>query len=290
MMLFWRKLIFSIAALFFFQLPDDPVSASELSTRDLLIEKSNFEIPYLKGKIKFTMWSPRAELPSYTFVFISGFNGLFTSFFYEEFAEEIAKKGIQFIFVKGKILPPVKYKKRTAEFAFAVDYLKAQNIISDIGQTGFMAHSCGSQSLIEYYENQNFNLHSLVLLDPVDGPPDKSNMVIKGGKKYSNGTPLLIIESGLCSESALNINWWPACCPDGISAKHFFNAFSNPKSHIVIEEFGHTDMMNEGFGNVIEKTRFCKSTRYRERSSLQLYRRNMAEKIYGFSRSLNSTS
>lgn len=122
----------------------------------------------------------------------------------------------------------------------------------DLGRLVLSGHSRGGHAAFSLALGRGaqtkLSFSALIGLDPVAGmsksclvPPDI--LSYKPSSFELGGMPVLVVGSGLGDQKKNFL--FPACAPDGVSHKEFYEECQPPCYHFVVAEYGHVDMLND---------------------------------------------
>lgn len=113
-------------------------------------------------------------------------------------------------------------------------------------QVSLMAHSASGHTVVSYLNETCGIIKTLILIDPVDGydpfgifkiyitnPPAQLPFVI----------PTLVIRTGLDPVPANPL--FPACAPDKVSNKRFYDSLPGPTWFLNFTQYGHADILDD---------------------------------------------
>jgi hypothetical protein len=122
---------------------------------------------------------------------------------------------------------------------------------------GLLAHSIGGHAMLQMIESIScFGAQFIALMDPVDGLDpygfEKQFLIPPGihpEVKVNFSVPVVLLVTGYGWQSVNypSILHWPACAPANRSGMHWFSSLQNPKWFINFTDYGHMDLLDEGF-------------------------------------------
>lgn len=272
----------------------------ELTVKNQYIDKKSIKDLDLNLHI----WFPKTKKPRPVMIFFTGMTGLITSKVYAGFIKQIAAKGISVISIHSSKNYPGQFKETASESHQAYAILKKElntvlakkhrgiaNNLLDWDQTLLMGHSSGAQPLIAFYRLAMNDIKGIVLLDPVDGDPfGKTEKSIQENEVNSFDVPLLISSTEFCKQPGFNRQWFPACCPAGLSSEHFFKAFKGPKWYVNALDYAHVDLLDDNFAWLANKTRFCKPSEGADKILIKKFNAEMISDFVGGASSQNRSN
>lgn len=100
---------------------------------------------------------------------------------------------------------------------------------------------------------------ALVGVDPVDGlnrgVQTQPRILTYKPHSFDSDIPTLVIGSGLGSVKRNPL--FPACAPEGVNHREFYNECSAPAYHFVASDYGHMDFLDDKTGGARGKTSYC---------------------------------
>merc|ERR1711970_216268 len=125
-----------------------------------------------------------------------------------------------------------------------------------------MGHSSGGHVACEYLKRHCGNAKGAIYLSPVDGfdpfgwiPID----CINPGEYLNFAVPQLILPAGLDNVPGIDNlgNIVPACAPNELSNKRFYDAFPDNTWMINATNYGHGDVLDDFYAEAVQWTHFC---------------------------------
>ena len=157
-------------------------------------------------------------------------------------------------------------------------------VYPSLENTSLMAHSASGHTVVSYLNQTCGKLKALILLDPVDGydpfgffqiyitnPPEQLPFAI----------PTLVIRTGLDNVPANPL--FPACAPDKVSNKRFYDSLPGPTWFLNFTQFGHADILDDYLRKVASV--ICKVCE--DKCEFELYRENVVTAITLFYNGIN---
>jgi len=146
------------------------------------------------------------------------------------------------------------------------DKLHANGAVSDfhinIGENILMGHSAGAHVAVEYLKHHCNRVVGQVLLSPVDGIDPFGlidNYCITPGQLLNYNIPTLMLSTGLDDVPGFNLigDIVPACAPDELSNRRFYDAMTGPTWWLNATVYGHGDLLDEFYYGALQVTHFC---------------------------------
>ncbi|KAJ8627004.1 hypothetical protein MRB53_020311 [Persea americana] len=114
----------------------------------------------------------------------------------------------------------------------------------------------------------------LLGIDPVAGSSRECQVSPKiltyVPQSFDIDAPILLVGTGLGDKPKMCM--MPACAPDGVNHKEFFNESRSPCCYFVAKEYGHMDMLDDDpQPKIIGKMTYCMCTNGRERQSMRAF-------------------
>ena len=246
------------------------------------------------------VYYPQADGEMPVLLVVAGLNGVLPTGAYSQFLQNIASRGVIVVVPNGQFLMAERYRERAEEVAAAAQWLPLglPRLLATRGakhgaptplvQKGLyiMGHSSGAQAAMAAQALLPGKVSGVVLLDPVDGDPYGFHpRVINEGTRYPQDLPALLVTTELCNQPGWNFKWFPACCPPGISAEHFYAAFTGKRWWANSLDFGHVDLLNDPFTLPVNWVGFCKASD--GKLSKHKYRDFVATHVAGFAHAVS---
>ncbi len=220
------------------------------------------------------VWTPRnpGEYPVY--LFLTGLNGVAPPFGYVQTFAKIAERGIIVIAPFVGFVGPQSSGRVSLEFIQSIYWLK-RHLSLELKKAGLQSdirahwdqliasgHSSSVKTMMDFYKSYKNHLAALVLIDPVNSYPfQKDGGTVQQDEFFDDGIPLLILASGFGRKSGRNLGGlWPPCAPDGISGTYFYDHFAGPKYYMEALQYGHADMLEGVYLDMLRASRFCYSS------------------------------
>ncbi|KAG1361310.1 chlorophyllase-1 [Cocos nucifera] len=192
---------------------------------------------------------------TYTVVlFIQGY--LLSNTYYTQLLQHVASHGFIVVAPQSIVLSP--YSEEDITSAAAVTNWLSDGLQSvlptgvepNLDKLALAGHSRGGHaafSLALGHAETNLKFSLLMGIDPVAGPSKCCQIPPKiltyEPSSFELEIPVLVIGTGLGSEQK-NI-LFPACAPDGVNHKEFYNECKPPCYHFVVTNYGHLDMLDD---------------------------------------------
>ncbi|RJO71534.1 MAG: hypothetical protein C4523_04180 [Myxococcales bacterium] len=145
----------------------------------------------------------------------------------------------------GKPSTPEEAALAAQLYAWLPDHLSAlAGVTARTDRLGLAGHSRGGKVIWSVLKADPSLAQAVAGADPVDGqggPLGGEQRVIDG--PFDFPFPSLVIGARLGSQSGGPLQ--PACAPDGDNHVQFYGASASPAYHVVAEEYGHLDMLDD---------------------------------------------
>jgi hypothetical protein len=136
----------------------------------------------------------------------------------------------------------------------------------DATQLYLSAHSSGSHVAVEFIKQSRdcYYVKAMLLLSPVDGV-DPFGLIdtfcINPPQPLHFRTPTLIIAGGLDGVPGIDVlgGLMPACAPEELGSSRFYGALEGPTLLLNMTSYGHVDMMDQTYIDIIQAISFCKT-------------------------------
>ncbi|XP_045113458.1 chlorophyllase-1, chloroplastic-like [Portunus trituberculatus] len=234
------------------------------------------------------------------FYFLSGITETtqLPAYAYSELFDHIASHGIAVVAPWSLILPDnpvdkVSYLESVMEWTYHNLNRQLHHNGLGLGVLLFLehylmgAHSAAAYVQVEYLKKTCYRVMGQVLVSPVDG---MDSFCINPGTFLNYGNPTLVLGTGydaVPGESGV------ACAPDELSNDRFYNAVDpemTSKWSIKAPRFGHADLMDQYYINLVEETGYCGYNSELTHEEHDVYRRFVGGQIVAFYKGLYSVS
>jgi len=134
-------------------------------------------------------------------------------------------------------------------------------LVLDHSSIFMMGHSAGSHIAVEYLKHHCGNAKGSILMSPVDGF-DPYGIVpiyaISPGEYLNYAIPTLVLTAGLDNVKGMDAGAIvPACAPNDLSNKRFYDAFPGDSWLVNATYYGHADNLDDYYADVVHFTHFC---------------------------------
>lgn len=234
------------------------------------------------------------------FYFLSSFGGIVPADASSELFDYLASHGVVVIAPWSTDMPvnpvqKVPYLESVMEWVDNNLQLQIQyngvemGVVLNLENYVLGAHSAGSHVQVEYLKKNCGKVIGQVWLSPVDGM-DPAGLLpvycITPGTFLNYGTPTLHIAAGLDPVPGAS---GLSCAPDFLSNQRFYNALNSeiaPKWSINATRFGHADLLNQIYVDLVESTDFCGHNSELTEEDHAIYRRYLGGQIVSFVKAL----
>jgi len=237
------------------------------------------------------VWMPDAAGSFPVLYFLPGFGGAIPAGAYGTVMNRVASFGYIVIGPWGLSLD--SEENFMAEWLVGVQDWVEENLENRLHNDGFngdlhldndilflVAHSAGSHIGVEYLKHHCNKVKGMVVFSPVDGA-DPFGFIdifaITPGEYLNYDTPTLIVMGGL--DSIPGINLIPACAPEDMSNMRFYNAMPGPTWLVNATAYGHADMVDEFYYDLMQATHFCATDASQDRD---IFRAFVAGEVVSF--------
>lgn len=136
----------------------------------------------------------------------------------------------------------------------------------DATQLYLSAHSSGSHVAVEFIKQSHdcYYVKAMLLLSPVDGV-DPFGLIetfcINPPQPLHFRIPTMIIAGGLDGVPGIDVlgGLMPACAPEELGSSRFYKALEGPTVLLNMTSYGHVDMMDQTYIDIIQAISFCKT-------------------------------
>ncbi|KAL2321164.1 hypothetical protein Fmac_030133 [Flemingia macrophylla] len=132
--------------------------------------------------------------------------------------------------------------------------LLPEKVEANMEKVVLSGHSKGGKTAfaVALDKQTSLKISALIGIDPVAGSSKNCEtcprILTHVPQSFNLNMPVAVIGTGLGPDKG---SWWtPACAPDGMNHKEFFDECKPPRAHFVVSNFGHMDMLDDETGGV----------------------------------------
>ncbi|RNA12621.1 chlorophyllase- chloroplastic [Brachionus plicatilis] len=235
--------------------------------------------------------------------FLTGLDGLAPGFAYVDFITKLSIETktiiVSFDSLRFPSIPNKEEKMFLTSLEWTLENLPAffnnkktpeqikDKVFPSVEDASLMAHSASGHTVVSYLNETCGKMKALILLDPVDGydpfgflkiyitnPPQQLPFVM----------PTLLIRTGLDNVPANPL--FPACAPDKVSNKRFYDSLPGPSWFLNFTQYGHAGILDDYLRKVASLIcKVCEND-----CEFELYRKSVVTAIGLFYKGINFKS
>jgi len=153
----------------------------------------------------------------------------------------------------------------------------------DFDNVIIMGHSSGAHVVVEFLKHHCESVRGQILFSPVDGVDPFGlihDFAITPGQYVNYALPTLVMVTGLDEvPGTLAGDFTPACVPQGLGNKRFYDAMPGSTWMVNATVYGHGDVLDDRYYNGLAETQFCSTDPSQDRVT---YRAFIAGEIWSF--------
>jgi len=246
-------------------------------------------------------WTANAKGTFPIIINLSGMGGIFPGDMYDNMFSQLASHGVAIIQPWAKLSNPSE--NYHAEWLLSVIEWAEHYMENQLHLGGFawgleldwnniliMGHSSGAHVVVEFLKHhcQNIgrgriNVRGQILFSPVDGVDPFGlihDFAVTPGQYLNYALPTLVITTGLDGVPGhLAGDLTPACVPEGLGNKRFYDAMPGSTWMVNATAYGHGDVLDDLYYEGLVATQFCSTDQSQDRVA---YRTFIAGEIWSF--------